>query len=52
VGAAVEGAALLDAWPMTLQSQWAQVGARAWIAHSNESNVCVRPAAVTVNALS
>jgi hypothetical protein len=39
-------------WPSTLQPQWAQAGASAWMAHSNESKVCVRPAMVTSNALS
>ena len=27
-------------WPITLQPQWAQAGASAWMAHSNESNQC------------
>src|SRR5581483_920119 len=38
--------------PIILQPQWAQVGAKAWIAHSKESKVCVSPSRVTVNALS
>jgi hypothetical protein len=39
-------------WPTTLQPQCSHTGAIAWIAHSNESNVCIFPALVTVNALS
>src|SRR5688572_31290396 len=38
--------------PITRQPQCPHVGARAWIAHSKESNVCVSPALVTWNALS
>src|SRR5438477_8541835 len=30
-------------WPMTRQLQWAQDGARAWMAHSKLSNVCEAP---------
>jgi hypothetical protein len=37
---------------MIVQLQWAQVGAKAWIAHSKLSNVCERPAMTTSNALS
>src|SRR5439155_14239712 len=37
---------------MIAQPQWAQVGARAWIAHSKLSNTCDRPAMTTSNALS
>jgi hypothetical protein len=37
---------------MIRQSQWAHLGASMWIAHSNESNVWLFPAIVTVNALS
>jgi hypothetical protein len=37
---------------MILQWQCAQLGARAWIAHSNESNVPEPFAACTVKALS
>src|SRR4051794_18839399 len=39
-------------WPMTRQLQWAQVGARAWMAHSKLSNVCEAPRIVTWKALS
>src|SRR5207249_2693322 len=39
-------------WPTTLQPQCPQTGASAWIAHSKASKVCVRPAIVTVKALS
>src|SRR5437868_14852703 len=37
-------------WPMTRQLQWAQVGARAWMAHSKLSNVCEEPRIVTWKA--
>lgn len=30
-------------WPTTLQPHWAQTGAKAWMAHSKESNTWVRP---------
>src|SRR3982074_697737 len=39
-------------WPTTRQSQCAQCGAIAWIAHSKLSKVMVLPPWVTVKALS
>src|SRR5262245_56950528 len=39
-------------WPTTRQPQWPHSGARAWMAHSKESNACDSPASVTVKALS
>jgi hypothetical protein len=39
-------------WPMMRQRQCAQLGARAWIAHSKLSKVCEAPAIVTFIALS
>jgi hypothetical protein len=37
---------------MIRHPQCAHFGASAWMAHSNESKVCVLPAIVTVNDLS
>jgi hypothetical protein len=39
-------------WPMMRQPQCSQVGAIAWIAHSKESKVPVRPSRVISKALS
>ena len=38
--------------PMIGTLQWLQRGASMWIAHANESNVCVVPPIFTSNALS
>jgi hypothetical protein len=50
--AAEDGAVVLDAVPMMRQPQWGQVGASAWIAHSNESKIRVRPPMLTSKLLS
>ena len=39
-------------WPMIGTLQWLQRGASMWIAHANESNVCVVPPIETSKALS
>jgi hypothetical protein len=49
---AKDRAVLFDAMPDDGQPQCGQVGASAWIAHSNESKIILRPAIVTSKLLS